>query len=80
MDDLAAVWCDWAEMELQHKQFRKALDLMRRATSPPSALDRRKVCPSAPLLASPLSDSAAPPFGVCACVRVSVCVGEKWRA
>ena len=43
LDDLAAVWCEWAEMELQHKQFRRALDLMRRATAAPLNLDRRKV-------------------------------------
>lgn len=43
MDDLASVWCEWAEMELQHKHFRKALDLMRRATTAPMHLDRRKV-------------------------------------
>ena len=43
MDDLASVWCEWAEMELQHKQFRRALDLMRRATATPLQMDRRKV-------------------------------------
>ncbi|KAK9796969.1 hypothetical protein WJX73_001686 [Symbiochloris irregularis] len=42
LDDLATVWCEWAEMELQHKQFRRALDLMRRATAAPLNLDRRK--------------------------------------
>ena len=35
MDDLATVWCEWAEMELRHKNFKRALDLMRRATVPP---------------------------------------------
>ncbi len=49
--DLAAVWCEWAEMELQHKQFRRALDLMRRATAAPPNLERRKV-PVLILLAS----------------------------
>lgn len=35
VDDLAHVWCEWAEMELRHKQFSKALELMRRATEIP---------------------------------------------
>ena len=35
VDDLATVWCEWAEMELRHKNFKRALDLMRRATVPP---------------------------------------------
>ena len=44
VDDLASVWCEWAEMELQHKQFKRALDLMRSATTAPVSFDRRKVC------------------------------------
>eukprot|EP00854_Cymbomonas_tetramitiformis_P009271 gene9271-10982_t len=32
VDDLATVWCEWAEMELRHQNFQSALDLMRRAT------------------------------------------------
>ena len=43
VDDLASVWCEWAEMELQHKQFKRALDLMRSATTTPVTYDRRKV-------------------------------------
>lgn len=35
VDDLAHVWCEWAEMELRHKQFNKALELMRRSTAQP---------------------------------------------
>eukprot|EP00879_Flechtneria_rotunda_P016677 GHRR01017452.1.p1 GENE.GHRR01017452.1~~GHRR01017452.1.p1 ORF type:complete len:759 (+),score=226.66 GHRR01017452.1:413-2689(+) len=35
VDDLATVWCEWAEMELRHSNFKSALDLMRRATSVP---------------------------------------------
>jgi len=32
VDDLAAVWCEWVEMELRHKSHRAALALVRRAT------------------------------------------------
>ncbi|KAJ3130230.1 pre-mRNA-splicing factor syf1 [Physocladia obscura] len=36
VDDLAELWCQWAEMELRHKEFNRALDVMGRATvSPP---------------------------------------------
>lgn len=35
VDDLATVWCEWAEMELRHQNFRRALDLLRRATAEP---------------------------------------------
>ncbi|KAJ3068984.1 pre-mRNA-splicing factor syf1 [Rhizoclosmatium hyalinum] len=35
VDDLAEVWCQWAEMELRNKQFQRALDVMGRATVPP---------------------------------------------
>ena len=38
VDDLALVWCEWAEMELRHKQFNAALGLMRRATVVPDRL------------------------------------------
>jgi pre-mRNA-splicing factor SYF1 len=36
VDDLASVWCEWAEMELRHKNFKRALELMRRATARPT--------------------------------------------
>lgn len=36
VDDLATVWCEWAEMELRHKNFKRALELMRRATGRPA--------------------------------------------
>ncbi len=36
VDDLASVWCEWAEMELRHKNFRSALELLRRALTPPA--------------------------------------------
>lgn len=35
VDDLAAVWCEWAEMELRHENHEEALALLRRATAPP---------------------------------------------
>ncbi len=42
MDDLASVWCEAAELELSHKNFRRALELMRKATTPPAhAVSRR---------------------------------------
>lgn len=47
VDDLATVWCEWAETELRHKQFRRALDLMRRATAAPELLTRRQARQSA---------------------------------
>eukprot|EP00736_Rhodelphis_marinus_P012111 Rmarinus@m.28163 len=30
-DELASVWCEWAEMEIRHKNFKKALEVMRKA-------------------------------------------------
>ncbi|CAG0878572.1 unnamed protein product [Darwinula stevensoni] len=35
VDDLASVWCEWAEMELRHENYEEALKLMGRATRPP---------------------------------------------
>lgn len=43
VDDLASVWCEWAEMELRHKNFKGALELMRRATAEPSVEVKRRV-------------------------------------
>ena len=43
MDDLATVWCEWAEMELRHKNFKRALSLMQQATQPPRTLGTRQV-------------------------------------
>jgi pre-mRNA-splicing factor SYF1 len=37
VDDLAYVWCQWAEMELRCQKYKKAIDLLGRATSPRSA-------------------------------------------
>ena len=42
VEDLAAVWCEWAEMELRHNNFAPALALMRRATTKPNGV-RAKV-------------------------------------
>lgn len=43
LDNLASVWCEWAEMELKHKNFKGALELMRRATAEPSVEVKRRV-------------------------------------
>ncbi|XP_074309695.1 uncharacterized protein LOC141644132 [Silene latifolia] len=43
VDHLASVWCEWAEMELKHKNFKGSLDLMRRATAEPSVEVKRRV-------------------------------------
>ncbi|KAL6560459.1 hypothetical protein OROGR_004018 [Orobanche gracilis] len=43
VDHLASVWCEWAEMELRHKNFKGAIELMRRATAEPSAEVKRRV-------------------------------------
>lgn len=42
VDHLASIWCEWAEMELRHKNFKGALELMRRATAEPSAEVKRR--------------------------------------
>lgn len=42
VDHLATLYCEWAEMELRHKNFKGALDLMRRATAEPSVEVKRK--------------------------------------
>ncbi|XP_008547181.2 pre-mRNA-splicing factor syf1 homolog [Microplitis demolitor] len=36
VDDLASVWCEWAEMEIRHNFCIEALKLMHRATAMPS--------------------------------------------
>ncbi|KAK3015443.1 hypothetical protein RJ639_007775 [Escallonia herrerae] len=43
VDNLVSVWCEWAEMELRHKNFQGALELMRRATAEPSVEVKRRV-------------------------------------
>eukprot|EP00252_Welwitschia_mirabilis_P027468 TRINITY_DN9425_c0_g1_i1.p1 TRINITY_DN9425_c0_g1~~TRINITY_DN9425_c0_g1_i1.p1 ORF type:complete len:903 (-),score=205.93 TRINITY_DN9425_c0_g1_i1:274-2982(-) len=43
VDDLANVWCEWAEMELRQKNFKGAMELMRRATAEPSVEVKRRI-------------------------------------
>ena len=45
VEDLATVWCEWCEMELRHKNFKRALELMRRATYTPDKINRKEVWP-----------------------------------
>ena len=40
VDDLAAIWCAWCEMEIQHEKPDEAIKLMERAT----VLPKHKVC------------------------------------
>jgi len=51
-DDLAAVWCEWIEMELRHDEFTRALSILRRATTEPPGWReherQRKANPSTP--------------------------------
>ena len=35
VDDLAILWCEYAEMEIRAKNFKQAIELMRRATTDP---------------------------------------------
>ena len=39
VDELASVWCEWAEMEIRQEQYEEALRIMQRAT----AMPKRKV-------------------------------------
>eukprot|EP00004_Rigifila_ramosa_P016307 TRINITY_DN3858_c0_g1_i1.p1 TRINITY_DN3858_c0_g1~~TRINITY_DN3858_c0_g1_i1.p1 ORF type:complete len:849 (-),score=230.83 TRINITY_DN3858_c0_g1_i1:69-2333(-) len=41
VDDLAAVWCEWAEMEIRHKNYKEALAVLEQATTAPPK-DKRK--------------------------------------
>lgn len=43
MEDLAAIWCEYAEMELRHGLADRAREIMRRATSKPKGFDSRKI-------------------------------------
>lgn len=43
VDDLASVWCEYAEMELRHQNYKNALNLLRTATAAPPSFDRRQV-------------------------------------
>ncbi len=42
VDDLASVWCEAAELELKHKNYRRALELMRTATAVPRGAGGRR--------------------------------------
>ncbi|CAM9403150.1 unnamed protein product [Chrysoparadoxa australica] len=43
VDELASLWCAWAEMELRHDKYDEALGVMKRATTePPMAVQRRR--------------------------------------
>ncbi|BBN08894.1 pre-mRNA-splicing factor SYF1 [Marchantia polymorpha subsp. ruderalis] len=46
VDDLATVWCEWAEMLIRHKKFKGALKLMWRATTEPTLAVRRTIAAS----------------------------------
>lgn len=35
VDELASVWCEWAEMEIRNSHYQEALKLMHRVTTPP---------------------------------------------
>ncbi|XP_046404524.1 pre-mRNA-splicing factor syf1 homolog [Ischnura elegans] len=35
VDDLASIWCQWAEMEIRNENYEEAVRLMQRATAPP---------------------------------------------
>lgn len=35
VEDLAAVWCEWSEMEIRHENYDESLKLMQKATAPP---------------------------------------------
>jgi pre-mRNA-splicing factor SYF1 len=40
-DDLAAVWCEWAELEMRVGAYAEALSLMQRATTEPAGRKAR---------------------------------------
>jgi hypothetical protein len=58
VDDLSHVWCQWAEMELKHHNYRRAVQVLTRAVEEPDVTvapkrltdDERKVCASHLLL------------------------------
>ncbi|GER37905.1 pre-mRNA-splicing factor SYF1 [Striga asiatica] len=43
VDHLASLWCEWTEMEIRHKNFKGAMELMRRATAEPSVEVKKRV-------------------------------------
>ena len=42
VDDLAAVWCEYAEFEIRHGNYTTALQLLQRATEPPARVRKLK--------------------------------------
>ncbi|KAF9592180.1 hypothetical protein IFM89_012674 [Coptis chinensis] len=42
VDNLASVWCEWAEMEARNYNFKAALELLKRATAEPSVEVKRR--------------------------------------
>merc|ERR1712048_1489039 len=42
-DDLATVWCEWAEMELRHKNYAKCRSVLKQATALRSLAKSRKL-------------------------------------
>lgn len=43
VDDLATVWCEWGEMELRNKNFKRAPEVMTQATAEPSVELKQRV-------------------------------------
>ncbi|KAL1920251.1 uncharacterized protein VTP21DRAFT_1397 [Calcarisporiella thermophila] len=43
VNDLAEMWCQYAEMELRHDEYDRALEVLGRATAPPSGTRYNKV-------------------------------------
>lgn len=41
VDDLAQVWCEYAEMELRHQNFKSAIEVMKLATTQTSTTKKR---------------------------------------
>ena len=42
VDELANVWCAWAEMEMRHEEYEKALQIMQQAATEPAMSSRRR--------------------------------------
>eukprot|EP01104_Vermistella_antarctica_P005748 TRINITY_DN162_c0_g1_i1.p1 TRINITY_DN162_c0_g1~~TRINITY_DN162_c0_g1_i1.p1 ORF type:complete len:867 (-),score=301.55 TRINITY_DN162_c0_g1_i1:137-2737(-) len=49
VQDLATVWCEYAEMELRQKNFHRARDVLERATTPPRGARRHQTGRDTPL-------------------------------
>lgn len=78
VDHLATLYCEWSEMELRHKNFKGALDLMRRATAEPSVEVKRRGNPNS----SSFAVSSLVPYIIyfwmfCSSVCLSACIQSK---